>query len=371
MFKHYVDDEQFNLQINRFINDEFADNPIVQSDIEDIVPQLKDDESWYQAWYTKAEERENNSEWLIASTYYQASEFYLQSDDPRNQPVYEKYRENFYKGYSDFEYESYEVPYENSFLPVVKLITPGATKNLLFFAGFDSYMEEMIKMASYMKGINYNIYVFDGPGQGTALRNGIKLIHNWEKPISSILDYFDIKKASAIGVSLGGYLVMRAAAFEKRLDKVVAFDIFYSFMDALRVRLPYDKITQLEQLLEANQEDIINNQFTSVMRLNLDLKWKINKGMENTGTKTPFQLLKSFQKYNVKPILPLINQDVLLLAGENDQYVPSSRLPEIANGLINAGKVEQKLFDKESGGDQHCQAGRRDLGFKEIIRFLN
>ena len=42
MFKNYVDDEQFNLQINRFINDELADNQIVKKDIEEIVPQLKD-----------------------------------------------------------------------------------------------------------------------------------------------------------------------------------------------------------------------------------------------------------------------------------------------------------------------------------------
>ncbi|KRL37092.1 hypothetical protein [Liquorilactobacillus uvarum] len=145
MFKQYVENEQFNLQINRFINDEFENDPVVQQDLETIVPQLKDTESWYKAWFQKAQERELDGQWSISSAYYQAAEFYLNSDDPRDQFVYEKYRTNFYKGYTDFEYESYKVPYENSYLPVVKLITPGATKNLLFFAGFDSYMEEMVK----------------------------------------------------------------------------------------------------------------------------------------------------------------------------------------------------------------------------------
>lgn len=371
MFKQYVANEQFNLQINRFINDEFAEDPVVKEDLTTIIPQLKDTESWYQAWVIKADEREKNKQFSIASTYYQAAEFYLDSTDPRNQSVYDKYRENFYKGYTDSKFESYKVPYENSFLPVTKLITPGAQKSLLFFAGFDSYMEEMIKMAHFLKEINYNIYIFDGPGQGTALRNGLTLVHNWEKPISTILDYFKIERASAIGVSLGGYLVMRAAAFEKRLDKVVAFDIFYSFMDSLRVRLPYDQMTKIEQLLKNNQSDVINQQFQVMMSHNLDLNWKINKGFENTGTKTPFELLKEFQKYDMGPIMPLINQEVLLLAGENDQYVPSSRLSEIATGLVNAASVKSVLFDKESGGDQHCQAGRRELGFNEIKKFLN
>ncbi|GMA69044.1 hypothetical protein GCM10025879_02900 [Leuconostoc litchii] len=231
-------------------------------------------------------------------------------------------------------------------------------------------MEEMVKMAKFMKGIDYNIYVFDGPGQGTALRQGIHLIHNWEKPVSAILDYFDIKKASAIGISLGGYLVMRAAAFEKRLDKIVAFDIFYSFFDALRVRMPYDHITKIEQLVTTNDADRINEIFQQMMSTNLDLNWKINKGMENVGVHTPFELLKQFEKYNMEPIMPFINQDVLLLAGENDQYVPSSRLSEIENGLINAGSIQSIMFDKESGGDQHCQAGNRQLGFNAIKEFL-
>lgn len=370
MFKRYVENEQFNLQINRFINDEYENDPVVQADLKTIIPKLTDTESWYEAWLKKAQEREDEQKYAIASTYYQAAEFYLNANDPRDKTVYEKYRTNFYKGYNDFEYESYKVPYENSYLPVVKLINPKATKNLLFFAGFVSYMEEMVKMAHFMKGIDYNIYIFDGPGQGSALKNGLTLIHSWERPISTILDYFNIQRASAVGMSLGGYLVMRAAAFEKRLDKVVAFDIFYSFMDSLRIRLPYDKMTKIEQLLASGQKDIINQTFKMMMDQSIDLNWKINKGLENTGTKTPYDLLKELQKYNLEPIMPLINQDVLLLAGQNDQYVPSSRLSEIAKGLVNAASVKTVMFDKASGGDQHCQAGRRELGFNEIKKFL-
>ncbi|CAH1851869.1 alpha/beta fold hydrolase [Convivina intestini] len=371
MFKHYVSNEQFNLQINRFINDQYENDPIVQQDLATIIPKLQDTESWYQSWYEQAQEKEKAGQWSLAAVYYQAAEFYLDSQDLRDQDAYEKYRSNFYKDYQDFKYEEYKVPYENSYLPVVKLITPGATKNLLFFAGYDSYMEEMIKMAKFMKGIDYNIYVFDGPGQGTALRNGLKLTHSWEKPIAAILDYFDIKRASAIGMSLGGYLVMRAAAFEKRLDKVVAFDIFYSFMDSLRLRLPYQLMTKIEQLLEKNQEEAINQMFKGMMDKNLDLDWKINKGMENTGAKTPYALLKAFQQYNMNPIMPFINQDILLLAGENDQYVPSTRLSEIEKGLVNASSIKSIMFNKQSGGDQHCQAGRRDLGFDAIKQFLS
>lgn len=371
MFKQYVKNEQFNLQINRSINDEYENDQKVQEDLKSIIPQLKDEESWFKAWNDKAIAREQDGDFSVASTYYQASEFYLSPEDPRDENAYRKYRENFYKGFNDFEYERYQVPYENGYLPIVKLVTPNATKNLLLFAEYDSYMEEMVKMSKFLKGIDYNIYVFDGPGQGTALRQGIHLIHNWESPVSVILDYFNLKRASAVGMSLGGYLVMRAAAFEKRLDKVVAFDIFYSFFDALRIRMPYDKITKIEQLLAAKDTKTVNLMFKSMMANNLDLNWKINKGMENVGVQSPYELLKQFQKYNMEPIMPLINQDVLLLAGENDQYVPSSRLVEIDSKLINAASVKSIMFDKASGGDQHCQAGNRQLGFDAIKEFLS
>ena len=70
-------------------------------------------------------------------------------------------------------------------------------------------------------------------GQGTALNNGLKFIVNWEKPTSYVLDYFQLDHVSLMGISWGGYFVMRAAAYEKRIEKVIAFDIFYSALDAL------------------------------------------------------------------------------------------------------------------------------------------
>lgn len=45
MFKQYIKNEQFNLQINRFINDEYENDQKVQEDLKSIIPQLKDEES--------------------------------------------------------------------------------------------------------------------------------------------------------------------------------------------------------------------------------------------------------------------------------------------------------------------------------------
>ncbi|NKQ20740.1 alpha/beta hydrolase family protein [Brevibacillus laterosporus] len=370
MFKQYVANEQFNLQINRFLNDYYQEDERANRDLKGIIPRLTGTEGWFEAWLEYAVMREEQQDYDLASVYYQAAEFYLAPSDPNKEKMYQKYRETFYKGFHDFVYESYQIPYDNSYLPAIKLLTPGADKTLLVFGGYDSYMEEMVKMMNFIRGINYHIIVFDGPGQGTALKNGLKFIHNWEKPVSAVIDYFKLDRVSIMGASWGGYFAMRAAAFEKRIDKVIAFNIFYSGLDALKIRMPEDVWNKLTSLLAANEADKVNAMIQKMMASNIDLNWKVTKGMENTGEKTPFTLIKNFEKHTMAGIGQFINQDVLLLAGEADQYVPISRLLQIQHELFNAGSITTKVFTKETGGEQHCQAGHRDLAFHEIKKFL-
>ncbi|MCM3747212.1 alpha/beta hydrolase [Paenibacillus pasadenensis] len=370
MFKQFVADEQFNFQINRFVSDYYLDDERVNSDLQGIVPRLTDMDNWHKAWLEYAVMREERQDYDIASVYYEAAEFYMNESDPVKEKIYQKYHETFYKGFNDFEYESYQIPYEHSYMPAIKLVTPGAKKTLIVFGGYDSYLEEMVKMMKFLKGIDYNIIVFDGPGQGNALKNGLKFIHNWEKPVSIVIDFFKLDRVSLMGCSWGGYFSMRAAAFEKRIDKAIAFNIFYCGLDALRIRMPEDIWNKLSALLDANKADQVNAMIESMMKQSVDLSWKMKKGMENTGEKTPFNLLKSLSKHTMEGIGPLINQDVLLTAGEDDQYVPISRLPQIEKELINAGSITTKVYTKETGGEQHCQVGYRELVFNDIINFL-
>jgi len=68
---------------------------------------------------------------------------------------------------------------------------------------------------------------FDGPGQGGTLRQGIFLEHAWEKPAKAVLDYFKVDQAVWLGASCGGYLSLRAAAFEPRIKQIISFPSTY------------------------------------------------------------------------------------------------------------------------------------------------
>jgi pimeloyl-ACP methyl ester carboxylesterase len=62
-------------------------------------------------------------------------------------------------------------------------------------------------------------------------RQGLTFTH-WEKPTGAVLDAFLAdharpEKIVLVGMSMGGYLAPRAAAFDERFDGVVAYDVFF------------------------------------------------------------------------------------------------------------------------------------------------
>jgi pimeloyl-ACP methyl ester carboxylesterase len=368
MFKQYVENEQFNFQINRFLG-RFSNDPQVEKDIEAVLPMLTDTDTWYKVWRKLAEESEAKGQFELASAYYQAGDFYLRENDSNKIHMYNKYRENFYKYYKGLPLEHFKVPYENSFLPAVRIKFKNSSKTLIVHGGYDSYLEEIIPCLILLKDLGYDIIAFEGPGQGGALKNGLKFIHNWEKPVSSLLDYFDLKESSILGCSWGGYLCMRAAAFEKRIKEVICYDIFYCGMDVIGMSNK-EMRDILEKLLANNKKDKINELISSKMKNDIDFNWKFCKGMDITGTETPYDFLKAIQLHSMAGIEKLIDEDLLLLAGEEDQYVPIEVMSLLENNLVNAKSITKKIFTKETGGEQHCQAGRMDLAFDEIKKFL-
>src|SRR5579864_3530139 len=63
-------------------------------------------------------------------------------------------------------------------------------------------------------------------------RSHITFTHEWEKPTGAVIDEFLAnhtrpRKMVLVGMSMGGYLAPRAAAFNERFDGVVAYDVCF------------------------------------------------------------------------------------------------------------------------------------------------
>lgn len=90
---------------------------------------------------------------------------------------YEKATALFYEYYADyFEGEDpriakLEVPYEGVKLPVMHVKTKGKSKGtLLLHGGNDSYFEEFLFSLLYLQEKGFEVYLFEGPGQGGVIR---------------------------------------------------------------------------------------------------------------------------------------------------------------------------------------------------------
>ena len=130
----------------------------------------------------------------------------------------------FCKAFEDDHIQRFEIPYEDAYLPAIKVAPVGEKRGtIVLYGGYDSFLEEWYLMLTYLANAGYEAIGFESPGQGAALiKTGLAMDIRWEKPTSAILDYFNLDDVTLFGLSMGGWLCLRAAVFEPRIKRVVA-----------------------------------------------------------------------------------------------------------------------------------------------------
>jgi pimeloyl-ACP methyl ester carboxylesterase len=332
-----------------------------------------DPQSWYTAWEATAERvlalaertREPLSKgggYMRASTYQRMAEFLLPPDDPKRPGSLEKISSSFFKGLDTLgvRYERLTVPYGGRNLRALYFPGPqGAeTKPLIMFGGgFDSILEEYypnIAEAALKRG--YSVLTYEGPGQGQALRKyGLTYTAEWEKPVAATLDEFlqtHAKPSSIvlIGMSMGGYFAPRAAAFEERIDGVVAYDTMYDFGAVLG------------PIVAAAKNPLAMN--------NILVSWAYRNALWTMGTKDADETIRASAEYTLAPVADRIRQDVLILVGAEDHFVPLQQTADFEKALVNARSVTTRIFDRQSGGAGHCQPGALTLYHAALFDWL-
>lgn len=216
-----------------------------------------DYDSWYAEWNALAVRLQREAEGQLAAghevsardafqragTYFRAAEFFLHGDpdDPRIDRAYFASVDCFrsWAKLSGLSITPVEIPYEGKVLhgywyaPATK----GPWPVVIMHSGFDGTVEEMHfngAMAAYERG--YAVLSFDGPGQPAARhRDGLLFRPDWEKVVGPVVDFVlarpnvDGARIALLGLSLGGLLAPRAAAFEHRLAACIAVDGVYAF----------------------------------------------------------------------------------------------------------------------------------------------
>ncbi len=240
------------------------------------------------------------------------------------------------------------------------------------FGGFDSYIEEWFAVLFALRDAGYEVIAFDGPGQGTALEDfNLPMTHEWEKPVKVVLDYFDLDEVSLLGFSLGGELVIRAAAYEPRVRRIIADDVLTDFSEVvLRQVSPVVRV-MLAALLKLNAALAVNSLVRRAMKRSLVIEWGVQQGMHVTGCRSPYEFLQKVRWLRTTAVSARVTQDVLLLAGEQDHYVPLHQFYDQIKTLRNVRSLTARLFTRAEQAENHCQIGNLALSLQVIVGWLD
>jgi hypothetical protein len=96
----------------------------------------------------------------------------------------------------------------------------------------------------------------------------------------------------------------------------------------------------------------------------------MQEGMHNTGLHTPYEMMKHYQKYEMASLSPRLTQDVLLMAGAEDHYIPVHQLPDQIATLTQVRSLTARLFTRAERAQNHVQVGNFGLTFRVILDWM-
>lgn len=116
---------------------------------------------------------------------------------------------------------------------------------------------------------------------------------------------------------------------------------------------------------------LVNAAVDSVRKSDLLTEWVLAQGERVMGVETPAEVFKAWHDYRTDDVSGQISQDVLLMAGAEDHYMPLQMLPDQLMLLTAARSVTARVFTTAESAQNHCQIGNMGLALKVILGWLD
>ncbi|MBN2733409.1 MAG: alpha/beta fold hydrolase [Methanomicrobiaceae archaeon] len=363
-----------------------------------------DFESWYNEWKKTADNFKTAGDkslaaghrvsamesYYRAATYYRTAEFFLHGNpaDPRIVETWELSRDSFCDALAldVIPYEIVVIPYENTTLPgyFYKVDDSGIERPLLIIqTGFDGCQEELHPYA--VEGIRrgYNVLTFEGPGQGEVIRvQHIPFRFDWENVIIPVVDYavsrpdVDEDRIALWGISLGGYLAPRGAAYEPRITALIAdagtYDVGQNLLKTLQKSGEASANMTEKELQEWLQTDPadFNAGIYDAMEQDTGTRWLNENGMFVFDVSSPAQFWAKWMDFSLKGITTNIRCPTLVTAGTADKFDPDGmQAKELYNHLTCDSNL--MIFSDKYGAGAHCQLGAFAQSFAAKFNWLD
>ncbi|WP_105617007.1 alpha/beta fold hydrolase [Vallitalea okinawensis] len=340
-----------------------------KEDMADAASRINKVDDWKDEMIRQAEKALKEKRLMNATFYYRAAEFFTSPSDPDKIKLYDKFIDMFYNQvFKDEPFQRFPVPYGNVSLPAMKVPPRGNEKKgtIVIHGGFDSFIEEFYSMATYFADLNYEVVLFEGPGQGSALKKqGLALTYEWEKPVKAVLDYFDLDDVTLLGISMGGWLCFRAAAYEPRIKRVIASSIAYDYM-----KIPPESIEKFARWLFKHPK-LMAWMSDLKMKMMPQEKWGVENLMYITKTDTPLDSGMAILEFNEEHLKSeLVKQDVLILTGAEDHFIPLKMHDLQVKALKNTKSITEHVFTRAEHAQNHCQIGNLGLSLETMSKWI-
>jgi len=96
-------------------------------------------------------------------------------------------------------------------------------------------------------------------------------------------------------------------------------------------------------------------------RFDPEIRWSLGNSRWVFGASGLEKTLEAVAPYTLAGVAQNIKQDVMILVGAEDQFIPSGQLAKFQKDLVNARSITTKVYDKASGGHEHSQLGAPTL----------
>ena len=373
---HYPDqyydlhpDVSLNFQLNRMYG--WVDEEQMLAEIRKAAPAIHDYADWRRTFSALSDAALAQDRTLAGAFYLRLAEFFMFADDPAKKAARERFVNLVLGVYGLSRRDRTLIAFGSGALPAYRFTARDPKGTLVLFGGYDSYIEEWLSMFTLLRDVGYDVIAFEGPGQGGALEEyGLKFTSAWHRPVAAVLDHFGLSDVALIGLSLGGCLVFRAAAFEPRVRRIVAWDALTDLMACeLRAMAPAGPRRAAFRLL-THAPVFLDSAVRRSMKRSPVADWGMKQGMHTFGVTSPHALFDAMRSFTTTDVSARITQDVLVLAGTEDNLVPRDQVVDQLHLLPNAASVTVRVFTRADQAQNHCQVGNFGLALRYILEWL-
>jgi alpha-beta hydrolase superfamily lysophospholipase len=353
-----------NFQLNRWAA---MGGPTWIAEVRPVLSSLRGLNAWRDTFVRLGEVALAEDRFLHAALHFRCAEFFMVSSDPRKEPLRKRLLELFCQVWGVVPSACREVVFGELRMPAWSFHPGRSIGTLVVFGGFDSYIEELFPILISFKEKDWSVIAFEGPGQASVLEEQrVPLIRDWHGPVAAVLDAFNLQDVTLIGISLGGCLAIRAAAFEPRVRRVVAFDVLSDFFECMMAARPRVGTAFVRAMLAVGADSIIDYAISGVGQSDPIVEWGIAQACHVFGCERASQALRAAQTFHTRDVSDRVRQDVLLLAGAQDHYVPLTQLWEQKRLLSGARSISTRVFTAQEHAQAHCQVGNLPLAISTI-----